>query len=732
MPSRSDDAEPSGTERMHQVSTSAALSILIAIAISCAGADTAWSAESWKPADTAPLLTRWAQDITPSTVLPEYPRPQCERDAWLTLNGLWQFSIGAARPAAPSAYPRQILVPFSPEAALSGVGIAAEMKGTAREYWYRRTFSLPAQWRDRSILLHFGAVSWLAEVFINGKAAGLHTGGFDPFTIDITPLLAVAGEQTIEVRVVDQVSGRFGGQIAKPVGKQRPHGSGIFYTASSGIWQTVWLEPVAAAHITALRMTPDVDAQALIVEVDGSVGASATVTVKDREGLAAIMVARIQTGVATPIAFPAGTLRLWSPDDPYLYRLEIALIHDGTVSDQVRSYAGMRKIHVGLGRDERSQRIFLNNQEIFQVGPLDQGYWPDGIYTAPSDEALRSDLERIKSFGMNMVRKHIKVEPERFYYHCDRLGLLVWQDMPCLDGDFAEAKQTMAEKANFTDELTRMVRGLHNHPSIITWVVFNEGWGQADTLRNVQTVLALDGSRLVDPASGWIDADIGHLKDNHAYPGPSYTQVAKRASVCGEFGGIGLALKGHLWKGDANPYQSARDGAELTARLGGLLEVVRNGWYGGLNAAVYTQITDVEEEVNGLITYDRSVVKPDAAALRAKILAVIAMPHTADYAHGGTTIRVILTPEQASTLTVMRIAGAYNGWAAPQLMMAKGKGVFEYLIYNPQLTGAVPYRLYPGPGADWSGAEGPDAFHRVFDAQAREVVLQDIVWGKAK
>jgi hypothetical protein len=557
--------------------------------------DPAGAADRWKPA-TGPLMTKWAKDVTPQNVHREYPRPQMVRDEWMNLNGLWQYAEAKEGEEPPLGRELQgrVLVPFPVESALSGV-----MKNLER-IWYRTTFRVPKGWSGRRVLLHFGAVDWEAMAYINGTLVGRHRGGYDPFTFDITDALSKSGSQELVVGVFDPSDG--GDQ---PRGKQvrKPHG--IWYTPSSGIWQTVWLEPVPENHIAELVMTPDVDASSLRLTVNAA-GVKTALGVRALVFDAGKQVAEGGGEVGKGLQLPLRSPKLWSPSKPFLYDLRVELLRDGKAVDQVKSYFGMRKIEIA--RDKQGvNRLMLNGEFVMQVGPLDQGFWPDGLYTAPSDEALKSDLVTMKKLGFTMARKHVKVEPERWYYWADKLGLLIWQDMPSGNNKTAEAKQ------QFERELQHLVLTHRNHPSIIMWVVFNEGWGQYDTERLTAWVKAMDPSRLVNNASGWTDKDVGDVKDIHNYPTPvSPGPDPRRAAVLGEFGGLGLAVDGHTWRKEHWGYQGMSSREQLTSRYERFLKLVYSMKdTAALCAAVYTQITDVETECNGLMTYDRALVKPD-------------------------------------------------------------------------------------------------------------------------
>ena len=585
------------------------LQIVVALLLSMAWLAIA-GAQPWAPA-AGPLMTRWAKDVSPEKAHAEYPRPQMVRKDWRNLNGLWDYAIEPSETTAPQAYQGKILVPFPVESALSGVMKRVDEK---QRLWYRRTFQVPEAWRSGRILLHFQAVDWEAAVRLNGKDLGTHRGGYDAFTLDATDALKPAGDQELVVTVFDPTSS--GGQ---PRGKQVNKPGGIMYTPTTGIWQTVWLEPVPAGRIDRWTLTPDVDNACLRLSVEGAgaCGNQAVVAVA-RSGQAEIGRATGCLGREIRLPLPKDQIKLWSPDEPNLYDLSVTLQQGDTVLDRVDGYFAMRKID--MAKDAQGVlRLRLNDKFVFQVGPLDQGFWPDGIYTAPTDEALRYDIEVIKKLGMNMARKHVKVEPDRWYYWCDKLGLLVWQDMPSGNNKTAEDKQ------QFEVELLRLIEGRRNHPSIIMWVVFNEGWGQHDTERYVAEVKRVDPERLVNDASGWTDKKVGDVMDIHSYPGPGApASEPARAGVLGEFGGLGLAVPKHTWSEKSWGYRGTADFNDLTRHYGQLL---RRTWdfkeSRGLCAAVYTQITDVETECNGLMTYDRAVIKVDvekaAAANRGEI-----------------------------------------------------------------------------------------------------------------
>ena len=561
-------------------------------------------AAQWQPGK-APLMTRWAKDVSPTNALPEYPRPQMVRSNWLNLNGLWDFAMSSREAAQPAAFSRQILVPFPVESALSGVMTTVTEK---ERLWYRRTFQVPAAWQGQRVILHFGAVDFEATVLVNGKEVGQHRGGYDPFEFDITPNLK-EGANEIVVSVWDPTDASpnsRGKQVRKP-------DQGIFYTATSGIWQTVWLEPVPTTSITGLKITPEIETGRFRIAVQ-TTGPSdnlyAEATAIDERGI----IARGSARVGTELGLTIRGAKLWTPETPVLQNIVVALKTSTTTVDEVQTYAGLRKI--ALGKDENGvTRIFLNNKPYFMAGPLDQGFWPDGLYTAPTDEALRYDIEVTKQLGFNMARKHVKVEPERWYYWCDTLGLIVWQDMPSGDRFISptqpDIKRTAESAKEFETELKALIDTHYNHPSIVMWVVFNEGWGQYDTPRVTKLAKEWDPTRLANNASGWSDRKTGDVNDMHRYPGPgSPPPEDQRAAVLGEFGGLGFKVDGHTWAGRTWGYRGMASVDKLTRQYVKLLRgVYQLNKSPGLSAAVYTQTTDVEYEGNGLLTYDREVIK---------------------------------------------------------------------------------------------------------------------------
>jgi hypothetical protein len=573
----------------------------LALGLALFGAPVSSAQVGWKPAQ-GPLMTQWAAQVSPDSALPEYPRPQMARARWQNLNGLWDYAIRPRTEDKPAAFDGKILVPFAAESALSGV---MKPVGQANRLWYRRTFERPAAWGDSRTLLHFGAVDFEATVYLNGKQVGTHQGGNVPFSFDITGALANAGPQELVVAVWDPTDAGH-----QPRGKQVDRPSGIWYTAVTGIWQTAWLEPVAPASIDALHLVPDIDAGTLNITTTlrGS-AENITIDAVALDGSRQVATATAPSGQPLKLSIPAA--RLWTPETPHLYDLKLTVRQGNRTLDEVTSYFGMRKI--ALAKDEKGVlRLALNNKPLFQFGPLDQGWWPDGLYTAPTDDALKFDIEMTKKYGYNMARKHVKVEPARWYYWCDRLGLLVWQDMPSgfARGGSGAYRRPEQSASQWETELREMIDALRNHPSIVMWVPFNEGWGQYDTVRITEWVKSYDPTRLVNNASGWTDNKVGDVNDMHHYPGPNAPPLEeKRAAVLGEFGGLGLPVAGHTWQGQRNwgyrNFTNVEDTTRAYLDLVDKLHVLVGT--PGLAAAVYTQTTDVEIEVNGLMNYDRTI-----------------------------------------------------------------------------------------------------------------------------
>ena len=614
---------------------------------------------------TSDLMTRWGRDVTPDNAWRSYPRPQLKRERWLNLNGLWDYAIAKAAAPQPARMDGQILVPYPVESKLSRV---ARKVTPDDRIWYRRSFTVPQDWAGEHVMLNFGAVDLAATIWVNGAVVGSHKGGFDTFGFDITDYLK-PGRNELVVQVADPTSAG-----TQPRGKQILDPSGIWYTAVSGIWQTVWLEPVPKLHIDDVRATPDIDRGVVDVAVALSGWANDTDAVKLTASAGGKVIAStiIRANRRATLAVP--NARLWSPDDPYLYDLKAELVtvadpyagqnerdrkaYDarftagedrtyaaariaGVPRDTVDTYFAMRKISIGPGRVAGQPAILLNNKPLFQNGTLDQGWWPDGLYTPPSEEAMKSDLVFLKKAGFNMLRKHIKIEPARYYYDADHVGMLIWQDMPSGGGEdqfvtgtsksqAVLSSDAMAENQN---ELAAMIGDLRAFPSIVMWVVNNEGWGQYDSATLTRYVKGMDPSRLVDADSGWLDVAPGDsdVFDIHTYEDVpnTPTRQSMRAIVIGEYGGIGMPVAGHIWRpGKKNwGYQVATGEEDYLARfrrkMGGVIRAARED---GLSASIYTQTTDVEDEINGLLTYDRARAKAPPEALSAIATPLQALP----------------------------------------------------------------------------------------------------------
>jgi len=558
----------------------------------------------WQPAPFI-METPWSESVPVDDPWPEYPRPGMVRSEWVSLNGLWEFTLTGIRDTIPLAFEHLIRVPFPVESALSGV---AEVVTDTTLMWYRKSFTVPDNWKGQQILLHFEASDWETWVYVNGQPAGTHRGGYDPFTLDITSYLEAGREQELVVKVHDPTD-----RGNQPRGKQVLEPGGIFYTPSSGIWQTVWLEPVPEDHIDGFFVTPDIDRDQINVEIASTAGEQeATYLVQVfAEGKP---VSEVSSEAETMIV-PVPDARYWYPSDPFLYDLKITLLKNGNAADSVMGYFGMRKVSLGKDRDGYT-RVMLNDTFLFQFGLLDQGFWPDGLYTPPSEEAMKYDLEMTQKMGFNMLRKHVKVEPRRFYTWCDRMGMLVWQDMPSCSGYIGarDPDRVVSDEYDrqFRYELGEMIRTLYNHPSIVMWVPFNEGWGQYDTPGIVDFIRSVDPTRLVNAASGWADRGVGDVHDIHHYPDPRMPDPEEqRAIVLGEYGGLGFPVEGHTWEQENWGYTNMKDREDLTVQFEEYAAQVYAFAEKGLSAAVYTQTTDVETETNGLITYDRAQAKID-------------------------------------------------------------------------------------------------------------------------
>jgi beta-galactosidase/beta-glucuronidase len=611
------------------------------------------SAQNWKPANPK-LMTEWGEKVSPENAWKEYPRPQFVRESWLNLNGLWDYAIAPKTAGQPVKFDGKILVPYAVESALSGAGKSFTPQD---RLWYRRTVTLPKDWADHRVLLHFGAVDYECVLWVNGGIVGSHVGGSDAFSFDATEFLK-SGENELSLAVTDPTD-----TGEQPRGKQQLSPKGIWYTPVSGIWQTVWLEPVPKENYLAeLRFTPDVDGKRLKIIPLAN-------TAVEQDDLAVKITARAKDKVVGSTTIRVNRegilnlsdIQLWSPESPFLYDLTAELVRVkapfenrtegknrsklpsfgeqeratyaklepiGKPIDKVESYFAMRKLSLGAGPKSQQPHLRLNDKPIFQHGPLDQGWWPDGLLTPPSDEAMIWEIKWLKDAGFNMLRKHIKVEPARYYYHCDRLGILIWQDMPSgfnkalrnYREDHGEPVRLSTSREQHELELRRMIDRLYNHPSIVMWVIHNEGWGQYESPALSRWVKAIDSSRWVNGISGWLDQNVSDIYDIHTYQeiplAPS--QKDDRAIVIGEYGGVGWPVAGHLWDAEKRnwgyqTYQTQEDYAKaLTKKVEALVPMVRDL---GLSAAVYTQTTDVEGEVNGFMTYDRKKIKIAPEAL---------------------------------------------------------------------------------------------------------------------
>ncbi|MCK8495012.1 glycoside hydrolase family 2 [Spirosoma sp. RP8] len=599
----------------------------------------------------APIMSRWEKQITAENAWREYPRPQLVRRQWQNLNGMWEYAITPKTAPAPTAFAGQILVPFCVESTVSKVN---KPLSPDQRLWYRRNVTIPRDWNGQRVLLHFGAVDYECNLWVNGGLVGSHTGGSDAFSFDITNYLK-DGQNQVLLGVTDPTS-----TDEQPRGKQLLNPNGIWYTPVSGIWQTVWMEPVPkVAHIEEVRLTPEVDSGRVRVDVSLNTTLDKPTTairITALDGNQTVATTIVREG--RPAHLPISNPKLWSPDRPFLYdyRVELVTVTDpfagrpnnqrmhrnegeraayaqatvtGNPTDVVTGYFAMRKIALGPGPVAQQPVLLLNNQFVFQNGPLDQGWWPGSLLTPPSDEAMTFEIDFLKKSGFNMLRKHIKVEPDRYYYLCDKLGILVWQDMPSgflegqneWPGDQSEPVRRSKAKEQYELELRRMMNQLHSHPSIVTWVVQNEGWGQYENPRLAAWVKGMDPSRVVNAISGWNDRNAGDFYDIHTYEPEPKAPAPKsdRVVVIGEFGGIGWPVQGHLWNPDMRNwgYQTYHSADEvLKAYQKKYAKIIDYKQKQALSAAVYTQTTDVEGEVNGLLTYDREVIKIPVETLR--------------------------------------------------------------------------------------------------------------------
>ncbi len=574
------------------------LTFLTLLSVSCTHKEEV----NWKIAEN-PILTKWATDVDPLKPWLIYPRPDMVRNEWMDLNGLWSYAITPLG-VKPDKWDGTILVPYPVESALSGV----RKKVTEKEnLWYKRTFTIPNSWGKKHLLLNFEASDWETKVWVDGKEAGTHRGGYDPFTFDITGLTGNTRLHELLVCVWDPTD-----KGAQPRGKQVSEPGSIWYTSTTGIWQTVWIEPVNESWISSFRTVTNADNGTITFKTDVKNADSGTLFFKIKKDGKTVATASGNTNaeITAQIKDPV----LWSPDRPFLYDIIVELKNNDKTTDKVTSYTGIRKISIGKTPDGFT-RMLLNNEFVYQNGPLDQGFWPDGIYTPPTETAMVYDLQMTKKMGFNMLRKHVKVENRIFYYWCDKLGILVWQDMPSGDksiwGNMPDITKSKEATEQYELELKRMIETKYNHPSIIMWVPFNEGWGQFETGRITQLISDYDHTRLVNSASGWTDRGTGNISDIHHYPDPAVQPAEeKRAIVLGEFGGLGLPLEGHTWEKKNWGYRNMADTLQLLSKYESYFDLVhRYVKENGLSASIYTQTTDCETETNGLMTYDRKINK---------------------------------------------------------------------------------------------------------------------------
>ena len=568
------------------------------------------SLENWHPVGTR-IKTKWGNNLKPENVWKEYPRPQLERKDWLNLNGIWHYYITDLDSKKPEKFDQNILVPFCLESSLSGV---MKPLNETQILWYYKEFEIPKKWKDKNIIIHFNAVDWKSELYINDDKIGEHYGGYSEFNFDITKNLKT-GKNKIILKVWDPSDTGY-----QPIGKQCLDPKVIWYTSISGIWQTVWLEPVNQQYIKKLEINNNYDNKEIkincLLNTEEKLPLEMSLIYKEKEILK-------QKGISNTeivLKISEENFHPWSPTEPNLYIIKIEIFDESNkLIDSILSYTTIRKIE--QRKDESGYyRIYLNNKPLFNMGTLDQGYWPDGLYTPPSEEAMIYDINKLKELGFNTIRKHVKVEPYRYYYHCDKIGMLIWQDMPSGDrkpnsweyhhlntGD--DVKRSEESKNNYYHEWSEIIDNLKFFQCIIIWIPFNEAWGQFDTEKVVNFTHNKDPTRLINAASGGNHRICGNFLDLHHYPEPSqYLKVDNLINILGEFGGLGLDIKGHTWKGDNWGYRTFRTKEEITEKYEEYINLIINS-FKGFSAAIYTQTTDVEIEINGLITYDRAEMK---------------------------------------------------------------------------------------------------------------------------
>ena len=564
----------------------------------------------WCPAGNK-IKTKWGKNLDPNKVWQEYPRPQLERKQWLNLNGIWSYSITDINSQKPDNFDGEILVPFSIESSLSGVMKSLNEK---QILWYYKEFEIPDNWKDKNIIIHFNAVDWICELYINDNKIGEHSGGYSEFSFDITKNIK-EGKNKILLKVFDPSDKGY-----QAVGKQTLNPNVIWYTSISGIWQTVWLEPVNEIYIKKLEINNDYDKKEIKINVklnlDVKLSLEVSLLFKDDE----LMKLKGFSNSEIVFNIPDNHFHPWSPNEPNIYSFNINLFDNNQkIIDSIVSYTTLRKLE--QKKDKNGiYRIYLNNKPLFNMGTLDQGYWPDGLYTPPSEEAMIYDINKLKQLGFNTIRKHIKIEPYRYYYYCDKIGMLVWQDMPSGDrqnnkweflklnaGD--DVNRSEESKNNYYKEWSEIIDNLKFFQCIIVWIPFNEGWGQFDTEKVVEFTKKQDSTRLINAASGGNHRICGNFLDLHSYPHPAqYLKVDNLINILGEFGGLALDIKGHTWKEDNWGYKTCKSKEEVTEKYEEYINLLINS-FKSFSAAIYTQTTDVEIEINGLITYDRAEIK---------------------------------------------------------------------------------------------------------------------------